>query len=297
MTLTKAPAKRPTTSHRKLAGQHHKQTHHYGKSYWPYLPVLAILVGGFLLNGLVHRVHHSVLGYATNVSSQVLLSDSNVQRAHQNEPALKLNSELTAAAQAKANDMARRNYWSHVTPDGKQPWAFIDNTGYQYQSAGENLAYGFGTSDEVMAGWMQSTEHRDNILNAKYSDVGFATANVANYQGQGPATIVVAEYAQPTDQLAVTAYVKGPAPTVTVATTAQPVSRLQTVASNQGLQLAVAAICGAAIVLFIVRHGRAWHKRLVRGEQFVLHHPLFDVVLASIVVLAFLLLPTVGTIL
>src|SRR6185369_9999820 len=107
---------------------------------------------------------------------------------------LQLNDQLAAAAQAKANDMARRGYWSHVTPDGKQPWSFVEASGYQYEAAGENLAYGFGSSDEVMTAWMHSPEHRANILNSVYQDVGFATANVPNYRGTGPETIVVAMY-------------------------------------------------------------------------------------------------------
>ena len=198
MTLTKQRTARLSPNQRKRLGQHHNQGgKHYVKTYWPYIPVFAVLIFGLALNNRISSQHHSVLGYWTDISPQVLLEETNGERVSDHESALQLNPQLTAAAQAKANDMAKRNYWSHVTPNGKQPWNFITNAGYQYEAAGENLAFGFGTSDQVMTAWMNSPEHRDNILDADYQDVGFATANASNYLGGGPETIVVAEYGEP----------------------------------------------------------------------------------------------------
>jgi hypothetical protein len=131
------------------------------------------------------------------VSISSLLQSTNDQRAGNALGALALNSQLDQAAQAKANDMAARDYWSHNTPDGNAPWVFISSAGYHYQTAGENLAYGFDTSANTITAWMNSPEHRANILNNTYKDVGFGIANVANYQGTGPETIVVAMYGSP----------------------------------------------------------------------------------------------------
>jgi uncharacterized protein YkwD len=294
MTLTKPKPTRTTPTHRKRTGQHHQQTKHYTKAYWPYLPVFAVLSVGMFMNSFVARMHHSVLGYATDVQSQVLLAETNGQRLSHHESALQISQQLTAAAQAKANDMAARNYWSHVTPDGKQPWYFMSQAGYQYQAAGENLAYGFGTSDQVITAWMHSTEHRANVLNANYQDVGFATANVANFQGTGPETITVAMYGEPVG--AIPANTKDNQPTV-LGDSTQTVSRLELVSTTPLIEMLLAAISGAAITLFFIRHSLAWHKVLVRGEEFALHHPFFDVFLMSAVVLAFLLSPAAGTIL
>src|SRR5690606_21065737 len=97
-----------------------------------------------------------VLAYATNTSPAGLLSATNSQRTSGGLGTLSADSQLTSAAQAKANDMVTRDYWSHVTPDGKQPWTFITAAGYQYASAGENLAYGFLSSGDTIAGWMNS---------------------------------------------------------------------------------------------------------------------------------------------
>jgi hypothetical protein len=197
MTLTKEKPKRPTTVHRKRYGNHHRHSHHYVQTYWPYLPIAGVLVVGLLANSWLGRVHQSVLGYATDMSIQELLDGTNAQRSTNGEATLALNAELDSAAQAKANDMAARDYWSHNAPDGQTPWTFITAAGYDYQTAGENLAYGFDTSADTITAWMNSPEHRANILNTSFKDVGFGIINIANYQSSGPETLVVAMYGAP----------------------------------------------------------------------------------------------------
>lgn len=296
MTLTKPKTVRPSAAHRKRVGKHHEQNRHYMKHYWPYIPVFVVLGLGVFFNSFIARQHHSVLGYSTNVSAQVLLAETNGERTTNHQAALQINQQLTSAAQAKANDMAARGYWAHVTPDGKQPWSFIDTSGYQYEAAGENLAYGFGTSDEVITAWMHSPEHRANILNGVYQDVGFATANVTNYQGTGPQTIVVAEYAEPLGMINPSTGNTTSTPVV-LGTQTQHVSRLQMVSTSATLEMIVAAVCGGALAIFFIRHGFAWHRVLVRGEHFALDHPFFDIFLMSAAVLTFLLSHAAGTIL
>lgn len=294
MTLTKkTPVRRVSAHNRKRTGHHHNHNRHYIKSYWPYLPVFLVLGLGLIFNTVINRQNHSVLGYATDISAQAMLAQTNGERTSHNEPALQLNAQLTAAAQAKADDMAQRNYWSHVTPDGKQPWTFIQKAGYPFQAAGENLAYGFGTSDQIVTAWMQSTEHRANMLNPNYQDVGFATANVANFQGLGHRTIVVALYGEPIGMISVS---NDTAASVLGEATVQ-VSRLQLISTASWVEMTVAAIAGAGLVLFFLRHAIAWHKVLAQGEDFFVHHPFFDVFLLSLAVLAFLLSHAAGSIL
>jgi hypothetical protein len=91
--------------------------------------------------------------------------------------------------------MIARNYWSHNTPDGTEPWWFFTQAGYSYTNAGENLAYGFSDSASTVDAWMNSAGHRANILGS-YTEVGFGVASGANYQG-GENTVVVAHYATP----------------------------------------------------------------------------------------------------
>ncbi|MDL2341988.1 MAG: CAP domain-containing protein [Patescibacteria group bacterium] len=133
-----------------------------------------------------------------DASSSTMLQATNLQREQNGLGDLYFNYRLTSAAQAKAADMAANDYWAHVSPSGVQPWDFISQSGYNYHGAGENLAYGYSTLSEVITGWMNSPEHRANML-GNYVDVGFGFYTATNYQGSGPQTIVVAEFGLPTD--------------------------------------------------------------------------------------------------
>lgn len=178
----------------------------FERVHWPYLPVL-LLTGLFLslggqsgaLQAAVHSKGGNVLAYATSMSSSGLLNETNAQRGSNGVGTLGINGQLAAAAQAKANDMAARNYWSHDTPEGNPPWIFVTAQGYVYQKLGENLAAGFTSESATVAGWMASPSHRENLLDPVFSDVGFGFANNENYTsaGGGPMTIVVAFYGKP----------------------------------------------------------------------------------------------------
>ncbi len=194
MVLVSKSKKPASIEHQKRSGQHHKRNKPYAKAYWPYLPMMAIIGIGFLAHTFWPQPGGGVLAYATNMSSAALLQATNAERIKAGQSDLSSNAQLTSAAQAKANDMAARNYWSHVTPDGVQPWWFVTNAGYDYTATGENLAYGFSTGQATVIGWMNSPGHRANILTSGYQDVGFGVANAAAYQNQGEETIVVALY-------------------------------------------------------------------------------------------------------
>jgi hypothetical protein len=148
---------------------------------------------------MLNSARGHVLAYATSMSASGLLSSTNAARSSNGVKSLKSNSKLAAAAQAKANDMAARNYWSHNTPDGKSPWTFVVAKGYSYQKLGENLATGFSSEQATINGWMASPPHRENILDSAFTEVGFGYANNPDYTsgGGGPMTIVVAFYGKP----------------------------------------------------------------------------------------------------
>lgn len=111
------------------------------------------------------------------------------------------NPLLNASAQAKAQDMAAKNYWGHNSPDGQEPWVFITAQGYSYQAAGENLACGFRDSREVVIGWMNSPTHKANMVNSQYTQVGFGIVPADNYYcgnfPKGKHTIIVQHFATP----------------------------------------------------------------------------------------------------
>lgn len=119
----------------------------------------------------------SVLGYATAINVEEIISLTNEQRLKQGLSPLKNDAQLNQAATSKANDMFAHNYWAHVSPTGVQPWSFFNSVGYGYSYAGENLARDFNVSSDVVTAWMNSPSHRDNVLNSKYEDIGIAVVN------------------------------------------------------------------------------------------------------------------------
>lgn len=138
-----------------------------------FLLTLFFLAGGLFITPL-QKSHPTILGVSTNISIDRLLELTNKQRTYNGLSALTLNSELSNAAAGKAQDMFTKNYWAHFAPDGGTPWGFIHGAGYQYIYAGENLARGFNTADEVVSAWMASPGHRENILSPNYKEIGFA---------------------------------------------------------------------------------------------------------------------------
>jgi hypothetical protein len=217
--------------HRKRHGNHQKRTGKFLKVYTPYLP-LTLLIAASIFMGM-HPAKsssapakpkspdtQSVLAYATDIGVSGLLGSTNQQRSANGKSALTINGKLNNAAQAKANDMANRNYWSHNTPDGSPPWVFITNAGYSYSAAGENLAYGYNTSADTVAGWMASPTHKENLLNGGFTEVGFGVVNASAYNGVASSpsqeTIVVAMYASPYVAPAPTAVTKPTTPTPAV---------------------------------------------------------------------------------
>lgn len=306
MVLVPQSKPQTTTHHKKRIGEHHKHSAHYGKPYWPYLPLVAIVGIGLVLN-TIWAHHPGVLGLSTNISDNALLSETNLQRTNNAEQALTLNTELDNAAQAKANDMAKRNYWSHDTPDGRTPWSFITAAGYDYQAAGENLAYGFSSSDAVITGWMNSPEHRANVLGRSYTNVGFGVANSPDYQGTGPETVIVAMYAEPVTVTTANSHattasapseigVTLPSRTAGSQPSSQRISRIQvlTAGSAPWSVFVISTITTLVVLWFVIRHGLFWKRVVVKSEAFVVRHRVLDVVIISVATLGILLTRTAG---
>jgi uncharacterized protein YkwD len=306
MALTAKPKRKPPLHAKKRTGQHHRQSKHYVKAYLPYLPALVILAAGLWINTIWAKPAH-VLGARSDMSAASLLASTNDVRQAGHENDLALNAALTTAAQAKANDMATRNYWSHTTPDGKSPWSFITGAGYAYQTAGENLAYGFSSAHDTVSGWMNSPEHRANMLDPAYVDVGFGVASSANYQGKGPEVIVVALYAKP---VPAAANITFNVPATASNTTAKPlagntldpsaklVSRIQLLTNGHASWslAAVSFLSGIAATVYVIRHGLRLRKLMRQGEHFVSMHIGLDIIIVLTAVAGFILTRTSGVI-
>lgn len=134
-------------------------------------------------------------GGMASVLTGVLSAGTNEQRKSQNLNTLSINPVLSSAAELKAQDMAKNGYFAHTSPEGKTPWYWLEQVGYKYQYAGENLAIDFSDSKDVTDAWMNSPTHKANIVKDKYTELGTGIAN-GMYEGK-ETVFVVQVYASP----------------------------------------------------------------------------------------------------
>lgn len=248
---------------------------------------------GFLLFVIFSPLHRTkgVLAYSTNVNPAGLLEATNEKREQAGKTDLRSSDLLNQAAQSKAQDMATRNYWSHQTPEGNDPWVFINTAHYAYQKAGENLAYGFADNAEVVEGWMTSQTHRENMLDKAFQEVGFGIATNPNYRGNGPATIVVAMYAVPSSSpvgAGLATHVLGAEHSVAAA-------QLMT-----GVTWIVYFILGFIVmagIYLLITHSNAFRRAFKKGETYVVKRPMIDSVLIIVIAIGIMMLRLSGSIL
>ena len=69
---------------------------------------------------------------------------------------LAMNTALNKAALGHSEDMARNDFFDHTGSDGSSPWERMTRAGYQFSEAGENIAAGYTSPEDVMDGWMGS---------------------------------------------------------------------------------------------------------------------------------------------
>lgn len=233
----------------------------------------------------------SVLGDKTDITINSLLEATNKIRSDNSKSELTLSAKLNKAANLKAQDMFADQYWSHNAPDGTLPWKWLGDVGYDYSEAGENLAMNYSLTANVMKAWMNSPEHRENVLKGSYQEVGFSI--VSGTLNNKPTTIIVALYAVP-------AQVAG-ANTQKVFTEATPSSRNGIVASMISVFQFVtpAAMASLALLAFAVIVSASAHtyrdklpKKLRKSWR--KHHGLFKIIGLVIFGLAILLLYNSG---
>ena len=105
-----------------------------------------------------------------------MLARVNRERATHGLAPLRRHPRLDDAAQAHAQDMFTRRYYAHDTPESKSVMDRIQALGFRARYAGENIARGQYSVDEVMDGWMGSKAHREHLLSRIFDDVGFGLA-------------------------------------------------------------------------------------------------------------------------
>ncbi len=107
-------------------------------------------------------------------SAQEIVFLTNIERFNNGGlPPLKCVSELMSSSHLHSVAMAERNFFAHCDLDTKKlPWTRMQDAGYYYSWAGENIAAGYSSPASVMNGWMNSSGHRANILNVNFREMG-----------------------------------------------------------------------------------------------------------------------------
>lgn len=108
----------------------------------------------------------------------------NVERAKVGLPALKTDWELARVAEHKSEDMKNKRYFSHTSPTYGSPFDMMKSYGIKYRSAGENIAQGQRSAQQVVTAWMNSSGHRANILNRNYTHIGVGYVADGHYWTQ-----------------------------------------------------------------------------------------------------------------
>jgi hypothetical protein len=159
--------------------------------------IIAIVIFLEIFTFLLPTLNHinTTGGMTAEVISSVLANLTNGERQAQDLPTLTVSPLLNEAAEMKANDMATNGYFAHTSPTGKTPWYWLEQVGYNYQYAGENLAINFSDSQDVTNAWMASPTHKANIVKENYTEIG---TGVATGMYQGKETVFVTQvYANP----------------------------------------------------------------------------------------------------
>jgi uncharacterized protein YkwD len=122
---------------------------------------------------------------------ELILCLHNERRGEHGLPALEYEARLELAAQRHAQDMVRRRYFAHESPDGTGPdrRALLADYPAQHYSSGENLAWGTGRESspvEIVDGWMHRPGHRENILRTAFTELGVGVVTGVPEATDGP---------------------------------------------------------------------------------------------------------------
>ena len=163
---------------------------------------LIMLIGGIGFVGIlnlagvftVHRTEPTLVeptAVSTDeVSPNPLESLVNAERTKAGKQPFTTSETLRSSACTKADHMLSQDYWAHTSPDGVTPWSFIEKAGYRYTTAGENLAKSYPDDASLVAAWMNSPSHRENVLG------DFKEQGICQKAGtlQGKATTVTVQH-------------------------------------------------------------------------------------------------------
>lgn len=140
-----------------------------------FLFVLLLPAEVFMLPDVLEKERAAIIAMTNTLRARPLAEDA----------ALNRSSELRTA------DMAAREYFDHISPDGRDLRYFLSQAGYRYAVGGENLAMGFSSAEDVMDAWEKSPAHRANLVDTDFNDIGVGIS--AGSYGGVP-TVFVAQH-------------------------------------------------------------------------------------------------------
>ncbi len=108
--------------------------------------------------------------YVTEQRLEILALTNNARDAAGQAP-LVLDPDLNIVAQAHARDMAERDFFDHINPDGLSPFDRLAAAGIEYHSAGENIAW-YPSAASAVQGWINSAGHYENMVRSSFGKIG-----------------------------------------------------------------------------------------------------------------------------
>ncbi len=102
----------------------------------------------------------------------------NIERNKNGLSSLNKDSGATNVAHLRAKEIVKS--FSHTRPDGSSCFTAAKELDVTYRTAGENIAYGYSTPEQVVKGWMNSEGHRKNILSASFTKIGIGCYKSGN---------------------------------------------------------------------------------------------------------------------
>jgi len=163
------------------------------KKSFPYLATAMLVASAALALSTAPEMPLPTPLAAVNAARVATLT--NDEREQEGLSALARNPLLDRAAQMKAEDMAAKGYYAHVSPEGITPMYWVEKAGYKYLIIGENLVVNRADAKQVVEAFMGSPGHKANILRKDFTEIGVGVAT-GTYKGKD-ATFTVQIFAAP----------------------------------------------------------------------------------------------------
>lgn len=156
---------------------------------------LLLLVTAMIITSVAIEEYPLAAESKQTITASKIHNSVNEERLKLGLPLLTRDRSLDKSAIEKCYDMELKNYMSHTMADGSEFYVLIDKHS-KYKKAGENLASGYNTTEEVVSNWMRSPTHKENIVDPVYTNVGYGVCTSEYYQYGKDQVIVVQHFTQ-----------------------------------------------------------------------------------------------------